>query len=221
MIIFKWSTLIYHNTPTVSYIVTSNGTLKFYSISSTKYSTSTLLNKTCITSLNSSRRILINTILRIINITNCRIYKNTTIRTFNSTSSVYSICFSLYCWRILINTIFRRRIITNCCIYINTTIRTFNCTICQNTIIISFKWSTWIYINTSTIIWIITFNSTIKIYSTSYTMYSSRRILINTILRIINITNSRIYINTIFRTFNSTIHINTIIIIFKLSTLIY
>ena len=179
----------------------------------------------------SSRRILINTILRIINITNCRIYKNTTIRTFNSTSSVYSICFSLYCWRILINTIFRRRIITNCCIYINTTIRTFNCTICQNTIIISFKWSTLIYVNTITISCSITFNSTFKIYSTSCTMYSSRRILINTILRIINITNCRIYKNTTIRTFNSTssvysicfslycwrILINTIIRLYKIT----
>ena len=78
-----------------------------------------------------------------------------------------------------------------------------------------------------------TSNSTINWYSISVTMYStlwikacissfnsSRSILINTIFRS-SITNSRIYINTIFRTFNCTIYKNTIIIIFKLSTLIY
>ena len=249
IIIFKWSTLIYHNTTTVSYIVTSNGTLKFYSISSTKYSTSTLLNKTCITSLNSSR-LLINTILRILKITNSRIYTNTTIRTFNCTicknsiiisfkwstliyintntiiwiitfnstiklhsisKTIYRTCylinaylFSLYTSRLLINTILRRRIITNSWIYINTTIRTFNCTICQNTIIIIFKLSRVFYCNTITISCSITLNSTFKIYSTSGTIYSSRRILINTIFRIINITNCCIYKNTTIRTFNCT-----------------
>ena len=86
----------------------------------------------------------------------------------------------------------------------------------------------------------ITFNNTSNLYTRITTIYSilwrliktwhislnSSRLLINTIWRICfiftsNITNSWIYINTTIRTFNCTIYINTIFIIFELSTWIY
>ena len=76
----------------ISYINTTirtfNSTFKLYSISTTRYRT--LLIKTCLSSLNRWRSILINTICRICliflsNITNSRIHINTTIRTFNGT----------------------------------------------------------------------------------------------------------------------------------------
>ena len=107
---------------------------------------------------------------------------------------------SLNSSRILINTVFSIYI-TNSSRYLNTTSRTSNCTSCVYSI------STTIY-------------RTLLPKSRCFTFYCWRRILINTIFRN-SITNSRIYINTIFRTFNSTIYKNTIIIIFKLSTLIY
>ena len=87
----------------------------------------------------------------------------------------------------------------------------------------------------------ITFNNTSNLYTRITTIYSilwrliktwhislnSSRLLINTIWRIClvsfsNITNSSTrYINTTSRTFNYTIYINTIFIIFELSTWIY
>ena len=87
----------------------------------------------------------------------------------------------------------------------------------------------------------ITFNNTSNLYTRITTIYSilwrliktwhislnSSRLLINTIWRIClvsfsNITNSSTrYINTTIRTFNYTIYINTIFIIFELSTWIY
>lgn len=163
-------------------------------------------------SLNSSR-ILINTIFRIISVTNSSRYLNTTSRTFNCTSCVYSIsttryrtllpksrCFTLYSWRsILINTIFRNSI-TNSRIYINTTIRTFNCTIYKNTIIIIFKLSTLIYHNTITIICIVTWNNTSKIYSISATIYSTIHVLLKACDFTLNYW-FRMLLNTIIRIF--------------------
>ena len=169
--------------------------------------------------------------------------------TSNSTIKIYSISItmyrtlwikacitSLYCWRrILINTIFRNSI-TNSRIYINTTIRTFNCTIYKNTIIIIFKWSTLIYHNTITIICIVTLNNTSKIYSISATIYSTIHVLINacvftlnfwfrtllnTIFRIVSITNLSIQINTTIRTSNITIYIKSILTIFKWDIRVY
>ena len=198
-------------------------------------------------SLNSSR-ILINTVFSIC-ITNSSRYLNTTSRTSNCTSCVYSIsttiyrtllpksrCFSFYCWRsILINTIFRNSI-TNSRIYINTTIRTYNCTIYKNTIIIIFKLSTLIYHNTITISCIITWNNTSKIYSISATIYSTIHVLINacvftlnfwfrtllnTIFRIVSITNLSIQINTTIRTNYITIYIKSILTIFKWDIRVY
>ena len=87
----------------------------------------------------------------------------------------------------------------------------------------------------------ITFNNTSNLYTRITTIYSilwrliktwhislnSSRLLINTIWRICfiftsNITNSSTrYMNTTIRTFNYTIYINTIFIIFELSTWIY
>ena len=204
-------------------------------------------------SLNSSR-ILINTVFSIC-ITNSSRYLNTTSRTNNCTSCVYSIsttryrtllpksrCCSLYCWRsILINTICRICLvflsnITNSRIHINTTIRTFNCTIYKNTILIIFKLSTLIYHNTITIICIVTWNNTSKIYSISATMYSTIHILINTcvftlnfwfrtllntIFRLFSITNLSIQINTTIRTSNITIYIKSILTIFKWDIRVY
>ena len=169
--------------------------------------------------------------------------------TSNSTIKIYSISItmyrtlwikacitSLYCWRrILINTIFRNSI-TNSRIYINTTIRTFNCAIYKNTIIIIFKWSTLIYHNTITIICIVTLNNTSKIYSISATIYSTIHVLINacvftlnfwfrtllnTIFRIVSITNLSIQINTTIRTSNITIYIKSILTIFKWDIRVY
>ena len=136
---------------------------------------------------------------------------------------------------ILINTIFRNSI-TNSRIYINSIFRTFNCTIYKNTIIIIFKLSTLIYHNTITIICIVTLNNTSKIYSISATMYSTIhvlinacnftlnywfRMLLNTIFRIISITNLSIQINTTIRTSNITIYIKSILTIFKWDIRIY
>ena len=143
-------------------MITFNNTSNLYTRITTIYSILWRLIKTWHISLNSSR-LLINTICSICfiftsNMTNSSRYLNTTNRTSNCTSCVYSIS----------TTIYRTFLIKAC-------ISSFN---------------------------------------------SSRSILINTIFRN-SITNSRIYINTIFRTFNSTIHINTILIIFKWNTLIY
>ena len=115
--------------------------------------------------------------------------------------------------------------------------RTIHFTIYINTVLRIFKWNSRTYINTITII---TLNNTINLYSRITTRYStwliktclnslnSSRHLINTICRIYfttiitNITNSSTrYINTTIRTFNCTIYINTILIIFELSTWIY
>ena len=148
----------------------------------------------------------LNTILTFFKL-NRSIYENTISITFNNTINLYSriitlyssllikSCLSsLYSSRLLINTIWRIYFttiitnITNSSIYKNTTTRTFNCTIYINTILTIFKWNTWIYHNTCTII---TFNSTINKYSSSITIYSSIYLL-NTICRTC-ITNIRIY----------------------------
>ena len=147
---------------------------------------------------------------------NTFIYWNTISFTYNNTWNRYTSTTTSYSWgltilikaylsslylsRSLLNTIFSI-CITNSSRYLNTTSRTSNCTSCVYSI------STTRY-------------RTFLIKACISSFNSSRSILINTIFRN-SITNSRIYINTIFRTFNSTIHINTIIIIFKLSTLIY
>ena len=149
---------------------------------------------------------------------------------------IKSRCFTLYYWRsILINTIIRNSI-TNSRIYINTTIRTFNCTIYKNTIIIIFKLSILIYHNTITIFCIVTLNNTSKIYSISATIYSTIHVLINacvftlnfwfrtllnTIFRIISITNLSIQINTTIRTSYITIYIKSILTIFKWDIRVY
>ena len=119
---------------------------------------------------------------------------------------------------------------TNISSYINTTSRTIHFTTYINTIWTILKWNILTYHNTSTAIYVVTLNFTIKIYSIIITIYSSSRILIkaycsslyssrlliNTICRIClvffsNITNSStIYINTTIRTFNSTFKLYSI-----------
>ena len=79
--IFKWNIRIYHNTCTII-IITFNNTIKICSINITMYS-STILIKTCVTSLDSSWH-LNNTVFSIF-ITDISSYINTTIITFNST----------------------------------------------------------------------------------------------------------------------------------------
>ena len=189
----KWNFLIYINTRwyfikftiyinTISCSITCNSTLNCYSITITFYS-STILIKTCITSLNSSRSLL-NTICRRFSITNVSIYINTIFRTTNYTIRTY----------------------------INTTFRTIHFTIYLNTIIIIFKWNIRIYINTI-IACIVTFNGVFNNYTINGTVYSSRILnnTICSVCFIFtsNISNISIYINTAIRTFNCTIYLNT------------
>lgn len=161
-----------------------------------------------IITFNFTCRSLLNTIWRI-RITNSSIYKNTTFRTINSTIYINTIITTFYNTLLLIktcvtslnsssfliNTICRIRI-TNISIYINTTISTSN----------FIK-----YINT---ISITTYSTTILIKTWFFPLNSSSS-LINTIIRILGITDICIYINTTIRTNNSTIYINTILTIFK------
>ena len=159
--------------------------------------------------------IYINTTIRTFN---CTIYKNTIIIifelstwiyyntttaicivTFNITINWYSISCTIYSSRLLINTIWRRILIisiiniTDIWIYINSTIGTIHFTTYINTILTIFKWNTWIYYNTITII---TFNNTINSYSNHLTIYSTRFILNKACLLSLN--SSRILINTVF-----------------------
>ena len=139
--IFKWNIWTYHNTCTII-IITFNNTIKICSISITMYS-STILIKTCLTSLDSSWY-LNNTISRTC-ITNISIYTNTiNITTYSSIILIKTCVYSLYSSRILINTVCRI-LITNIIIYINTTIRTSNSTFYRNTILTIFKWNIWTY----------------------------------------------------------------------------
>ena len=157
---------------------------------------------------NFTCRSLLNTIWRI-RITNSSIYMNTTISTINFTIYINTISITTYSTRILmktwsfslnnssilINTICRI-LITNISIYINTTIRTSN----------FIK-----YINTISI----TTYSSIILIKTCLSSLDSSTFLINTIFRIINITDICIYINSTIRTSNFTNYINTIWTILK------